>query len=245
MQTELIYLKDFTLLQYKSRIMGIEKSEDGRESLVLNETIFYPQGGGQPCDTGRIANDSGVFIVQEVRWLDGIVRHFGNFERGTFSIGEEVTLKVDSERRELHCRIHSAGHIVDFAIWRLSLSWIPGKGYHFPNGPYVEYEGSLEGVDKETLKKSIEDECSKIVQENLKMSLVFTTKDELGKYCKHVPTNFTNLAEGKPIRVVSFGDFGVPCGGTHISGTSEAGRMTIKAIKKSDSGGIKVSYNVE
>ena len=48
---------------------------------------------------------------------------------------------MNEEKRRLYARLHSAGHMLDIVVKNLKLGWIPGKGYHFPDGPYVEYNG--------------------------------------------------------------------------------------------------------
>ncbi len=239
--TELLYLEDFTKLSCEAEVAEVEVWETDRAIVMLDRTVFYPQGGGQPWDVGRITSGPKVFVVDEVRWSEGVVKHFGKFEKEAFVVGDSVTCVVDAERRKLHSRIHSAGHIVDFAVWRLGLAWVPGKGYHFPVGPYVEYAGNLDGVDKEQLKAEIERVCGEIVKESLPTKLIFPPKEDLGKYCRHIPEN---LPEGKPIRIVSFGDYGVPCGGTHISNTMEAVKVIIRKIKYKD-GVVQVGYAVE
>lgn len=50
-------------------------------------------------------------------------------------------MKVDEEKRRLYARVHSAGHLLDIAVNQLGYQWVPGKGYHFPTGAYVEYQG--------------------------------------------------------------------------------------------------------
>ena len=147
METKLLYLEDFTRLECDAKI--VERSqENGKEILILDATVFYPQGGGQPYDTGVIESASGRFLVEEVRFMDGAVRHIGHFEWGELVIGDTVQCHVDAERRLLHSRIHSAGHLVDLAVAELGLPWTPGKGYHFPQGPYVEYAGNLNEVTR-------------------------------------------------------------------------------------------------
>ena len=48
---------------------------------------------------------------------------------------------IDENKRRLYARLHSAGHLLDVAVSNIGLSWQPGKGYHFPDSPYVEYIG--------------------------------------------------------------------------------------------------------
>ncbi len=137
--TSLTYLEDMSLLALEAEVLAVEE-EEGKTVVVLDQTIFYPQGGGQPFDQGFIRSASAVFKVEEVRFVDGIVKHVGMFEQGNFSAGETVQCEVDAERRLLHARLHSAGHVVDLALLEFpNIHWKPGKGYHFPQGPYVEY----------------------------------------------------------------------------------------------------------
>jgi len=209
-------------------------------TIILDETIFYPQGGGQPYDQGFIESPSGKFKVEEVRFVDGIVRHIGSFESGSFKPGDKVTLNVNKERRLLNSKIHSAGHLVDLAVNALKLDWIPGKGFHFPEGPYVEYIGSLGNRDKEELKEKIEKLCNEFIQEHIKITSSFMDKENMKQVCSYIPEY---IPEGKPTRVVMFGEFGFPCGGTHINNLEEIEAITIPKIKTKGET-IRVSYRL-
>jgi Ser-tRNA(Ala) deacylase AlaX len=143
--TELRYLTDPYLFEEEARIRDIQDQEQG-QALILDRTIFHPQGGGQPADRGWIEGENGKFEVQDVGLNeDGEVLHFGGFVDGGFQNDENVELKIDAERRKLHAQLHTAGHILDHAVEKAGIEGLqPGKGFHFPDGPYVEYEGSLE-----------------------------------------------------------------------------------------------------
>ncbi|KAJ6844166.1 uncharacterized protein M6B38_291230 [Iris pallida] len=88
------------------------KAEDGRRALILDSTIFHPQGGGQPADAGFVAGStSGAkFVVDDVRSKDGLVLHYGHFENcqdgsgPSLKEGEEVSLHVDAQRRDFNSR---------------------------------------------------------------------------------------------------------------------------------------------
>lgn len=237
--TKLLYLEDFNLIECEASVLDTIE-EDGKTFLVLDQTCFYPQGGGQPYDQGVIQSSATKFNVTEVRFIEGIVRHIGNFENGIFSKDDKVNCSVGKERRDLNSRIHSAGHVVDMAVNNLGFSWIPGKGYHFPDGPYVEYKGSLEGQDVERLKSDLENKCNELINKSIETSLKFISKEEMTKVCHFVPDY---LPEGKPSRVVFFGDFGIPCGGTHVNNLSEIKKMTIRKVKQ-EGQNIKVGYDV-
>ena len=174
--TKLIYLENYELLDCKASVIGIANN-DNRTTVFLDQTIFYPQGGGQPYDKGTINSGSSKFVVEEVRFVDGIVHHIGKFENGNFSPNEAVECAVDKERRILDSKLHSAGHVVDYAVSKVKPNWVPVKGYHFPEGPYVEYEGTSDEADKEKLRSEIEEICNSILKENIKPKLLFINKN--------------------------------------------------------------------
>ena len=229
MLTELLYMKNMEQMQCSSKIIGSHQNE-GKNILMLDQTIFYPQGGGQPYDTGMIKSIDGhfVFQVQEVRFIEGVVHHIGIIENGELSVGMEVNCFIDEERRKLNTRLHSAGHLIDMALKEMSIDWIPGKGYHFPQGAYVEYSGNISNLDVENLKSEIGQKCNEIISRNIETKLVF---DE------------HKLQNGKSMRTVFYGEYGIPCGGTHVSNLKEIISIGIRKIKK-EKDAIRVSYSV-
>jgi len=238
--TTLTYLEDMNLLSLEAEVLAVEEDE-GKTTIVLNRTIFYPQGGGQPFDQGYIRSASETFKVEEVRFVDGLVRHIGMFEHGSFKAGDTVQCEVDAETRLLHARLHSAGHVVDLALLEFPhIHWKPGKGYHFPQGPYVEYAGEIEEAgDIEVFKKELEDKANEIVKRADTVSIRFMPKEEMYTVCHSVPDY---LPEGKPARVVMYGSAGIPCGGTHVSNLGTIGPITIRKVKK-EKDAIRVSYS--
>lgn len=238
--TKLLYLEDFTSLDCGAKVVDVVQ-DNHRGVVILDQTIFYPQGGGQPYDKGIIEGSAGKFVVEEVRFVDGVVRHIGRFGLGKFESGEAVRCTVDKERRLLHSRIHSAGHLVDMVVAGLLPTWTPDpRGYHFPEGPYVTYQGSVEGMDRENLKRQIEERCNEAITRGMPVTVRFMEKEEMTKFCRSVPDI---IPKDKPGRVVLFGEFGVPCGGTHVSNLSEIRNMTIRKIK-AEGQNIRVAYDV-
>lgn len=213
---------------------------DGRKYVILDRTLLYAQGGGQPADHGVIKSETAEFAVSDVRFADGLVYHYGEYISGALSSGNELQIIVEAERRQLHKRLHSGAHVLDMVVAEMNLPWVPGKGYHFPDGPYVEYTGSLEGWDAEELKTKIEQRCNEIIASDLPTSTRFVDREEMGRLCRFVPEH---LPEGKPTRVVLYGEFGVPCGGTHVAHLAEVGYENIRKIKH-EKGVVKVGYDI-
>ncbi len=103
---------------------------DHEFAVVLHATLFHPQGGGQPCDTGWIGESQVLRVVQEgpqiVHYVDRPVA------LGTAAIS------VDAQRRQLNARLHSAGHLIGhFAETR---GWTPIKAHHWPGESRVQFQ---------------------------------------------------------------------------------------------------------
>jgi alanyl-tRNA synthetase len=109
--------------------------------------------------------------VQHVSLEDGIVYHKGVFEFGSFFQGSTVTAQVDAELRALHNKNHTVGHLIDYALLNLGYSFVSGKAYHFPQGPYVEYEGILEQDVREKLQPQLEKAVNELVQQALPVTI--------------------------------------------------------------------------
>ena len=239
MNTNLLYLANLDSIHCAAHVVEIT-NDDTRVIIILDQTVFYPQGGGQPYDTGRIENSSGTFIVTEVRFVDGVVKHIGKFEHGFCAVGDAVQCKVTVDRRNLNTRLHSAGHLIDMAVAQLNLAWVPGKAFHFPEGAYVEYAGDLEGIDKEALLQNIQDVCKELIAANMQTTITFMNKEQMNTVCHFVSPY---IPDDKPGRVVMYGSFGIPCGGTHVKCSADVKDIQIRKIKM-EKGNIRVSYDV-
>jgi Ser-tRNA(Ala) deacylase AlaX len=230
--TQLTYLQNPDLFSANAKILEILKTENVVQ-IVLDQTIFYVQGGGQPSDTGIIKNMTAEFEVTKVfRDENGKILHSGNFTTGKFEIGQEAELIVDQAKRNLHSKIHSDGHLLDLAIQKSGLNWIPGKGFHFVVGSYVEYQipkNTSQDLNLEDLKNTIQAHFDELVNQKLPFKISF---DE------------TQTFHGEPLRKIKIGnEIECPCGGTHAKNTSELAGFKITKIKLK-SGIARVSYGL-
>jgi Ser-tRNA(Ala) deacylase AlaX len=239
MATKLLYMDDFGIVACEAIVTEIKNSEDGRTIVVLDQTCFYPRGGGQDWDTGKISASAMRYAVSEVRLDEGGVVHHYIVEDPKFEVGETVQCSVDHERRNVNTRLHSAGHVLDMATSSLRPNLIPAKGAHYPHMSFVEYEGIID--DPEELTKALQVKIDELLAQKITNTLKFVNLDELKTLCRHVPAN---LPSNKPIRVVLYGDFGVPCGGTHVKNLSDIGKLEITKVK-SKKGITKIGYRVD
>ncbi|XP_037410977.1 alanine--tRNA ligase-like isoform X2 [Triticum dicoccoides] len=187
--TRLAYFDDMWALRAPATVLSLHQEEGGRRAVVLDATIFHPQGGGQPADTGFIVSAAGAgarFLVEDVRVKDGVVLHYGRFEDAAgpeLSQGQSVRLEIDAERRKLNSRLHSAGHLLDSCMTNLGLHLEPGKGYHFPDGPSVEYKGVVPADQLQDKKIQLEKEANELISKGSKVLVSVFPYEEAAKLC--------------------------------------------------------------
>ncbi len=228
-QAELLCLENTYLFNCSATVLEIGKL-DGKEYVVLDRTVFYPQGGGQPSDIGVILTEKSGFAVSKCQIIEDKCYHFGGYVSGELTIGETVEVNIDAKKRRLNARIHTAGHILDIALTECGYKLEPTKGYHFPEGPYVEYTGKIESSPE--LIANIETTLMQLIAQQSKITY---------SYGEGTHSN------GKPNRILHIQNHpNCPCGGTHVQNLSEIGTIKIKKIKNNSSKGtVQISYCVE
>lgn len=241
--TLLTYLEQGTLLTGTARILALITLETGKHAVILDHTIFYPQGGGQPYDQGTIKSldASALFLVEEVRLKDGIVYHIGDMAAGTFEVQSTVIVEVNKERRLLNSKNHTAGHIIDCALYALGMRLEPASGYHYPEGAYVEYKGTMEEHERLALTKTVQEMVSVIIKNAVPISIKMVSFEALKQLVSFVPTY---ISKDKPSRVMIVEGYpAIPCGGTHLQNTKDVGNLVIEKIS-TKKGNLRISYSV-
>lgn len=261
-KTEPLYQKDGHLYSHTSPISSIQplsslpqeaqslfKPPPEGEPYILTtpSTIFHAQGGGQPSDTGTITADDATFHVHQVRKIDPAILHMGTFASPSLfeAKGEQGTQTIDQEKRILHSRIHTAGHVIGLAAAALKAegaidsSVVDGKASHYPGAAFVEFIGLIPG-DR---KAAIQAKTDELVAQDLPVKIHFWDEERARRECTGVLESFKQDDDG--VRVVEIGDAGsYPCGGTHVKTTKGCGRIVIRNIKR-QKGITKVSYEVQ
>ncbi|GMH18785.1 hypothetical protein Nepgr_020626 [Nepenthes gracilis] len=251
--TKLEYHDNMWKLHSRATVRSVFQGEDGRRALILDSTIFHPQGGGQPSDTGFITipdDPRFKFVVQDVRSRDDIVFHYGLLEDAEgceldqkLDNGKEIHLHVDELRRCLHSRLHSAGHLLDICIQNVGLGHFqPGKAYHFPNGPFVEYIGSIQQNELQSKREELESNANALISRGGKVSAVVLPYEEAAKLCGGQLPDY--IPKGSTPRIVKIGEYpGCPCGGTHVLDISDIKGIKVSQIR-TKKGTTKVFYSI-
>jgi len=238
MKTNLLYFEHPDLLVTKATLIDVGDDEFG-SYCICDQTIFYPQGGGQACDTGELTDETGKrFPVNFVSFINEQVRHYGPFETASLNLKSTVTLKADHLKRAENARGHTAGHLVHLVMEELEPGLQATKGHHFPKDAYIRFSGSTT-KDREKLIIEVNDTIKDYINKNMAVTAELLTKAELEQKVKNIPFD---LPEDKPLRVISIGNYAmVPCGGTHVKSLGELNQVEVTKIKHKK-GNTVVSY---
>ncbi|MGB3260699.1 alanyl-tRNA editing protein [Paenisporosarcina sp.] len=207
------YYQDAYCQKGKSIVVSQMKDESDRWYVTLEETLFYPTGGGQPHDTGTI-NEVEVLDVEEV---DGEIRHY--ISEQTLEVGEKVDFQIDWTRRFDFMQQHTGQHILTAAF--VELFGIQTTSFHLGK-ELVTIDLDVKNVTDEQLLE-VEKRANQIILDNRPIETKWVTKDELSNY----PLRKQVTVE-EDIRLVIIEDFEYNgCGGTHPSSTGQIGSLKI------------------
>lgn len=230
--TEALYLTDSTLTSATAQVVEV-----GELYLILDQTIFYPQGGGQPSDKGGIKSESGELNVKNVEYNGGKIKHVGTI-KGKFKVGQKLDLQIDWDLRHKHMQWHTAGHLVDLVVRDIYPALIPVRGMHgIGKKLFIEYEG-VQKLDAVKIKSLL----SKLVSSKPTIKTQFVTLSELKKMANWLPPK---LPTSKKLRILSIGaDYHIPDGGTQLKSGDPIWPITITQIEHTESSTL-VHYLVE
>jgi len=205
-------------------------------SIILDQTVFYPESGGQPGDKGEVIGQYGTAKIEYTRMMMGEIIHQGKIE-GVLKRGEKVIAKIDWNWRYKYMKIHSAGHLIHDVLMTLVSSLKPIKGSHGSKA-YLEYEGTMDVILKDKLSELVKE----AVENDLPVITKEATYDELIKECQFVPPN---LPKDKTLRMIRIGNYkAMPDGGVQVKNTEEIGAVNITDIVSFNEKTI-IKYRVE
>lgn len=226
--TDACYLREFD-----ARI-----TDRGPDFVVLDRTLFYAEGGGQPYDTGSLRWEGGESRVHRVTKEKGVVKHYVD----AMPAGDDVHGGVDWDRRYAHMRYHTSQHLMSGIVWKIYGARTVGNQL-YADRARVDFQPVTFG--DEDLRR-IEAECNRAIEEALPVTIAeedrVKIENEIGdrSLVDLIPKHI------KRLRVVRVGDRDyTPCGGTHLKNTSEIGRVRIKERRSKGKEIDRVAYVLE
>jgi alanyl-tRNA synthetase len=190
--------------------------------LILERTPFYPEGGGQLGDSGRIISKSGaMFLVRDTQKNGGLIVHTGDLISGSMSRHEIVNCEVDRERRERLTRHHSATHLLNASLRKILGPHVMQTG-SLVSPDYLRFDFSHSGrIEPETLNRIERD----VVNAIEKSASVVAELLPIEKAKETGAVAAFGEKYGETVRVVGFGESGELsrefCGGCHVKNTGD------------------------
>jgi len=207
------------LLRNGEQVVALELGQEGE--VVLAQTPFYAEAGGQVGDTGSVQAQEGSFEVSDTQKpLDGLIVHRGRVTQGRLSVGANVEAQVDHERREAIRRHHSATHLLHYALRKTLGPQATQKGSRVgPESLRFDYASANPLSDVQV--QQIEDYVNEKIWANAPI------ETEVLSYQQAKQKGAIGLFEekyGDVVRMLRMTDDSIElCGGTHASRTGDLG----------------------
>jgi misacylated tRNA(Ala) deacylase len=222
--TDELFREDATLTQCEARIVALEA-----EGVVLDRSVFYPQGGGQAGDTGvlRLADGRELAVIdtrKSKQHAGGVLHLLAPDALAQAAVGAAVSAQIDGARRQAHRRFHTATHLL------CALVPHPVDGCSItPTYARLDFH-MAEPLDKETLTAGI----ARLVSEAHAVSHRWISEAELDANPGLVRSMSVQPPRGLGrVRVLEIEGVDLqPCGGTHVGNTREVGAVVVTKIEK-------------
>jgi len=229
-----------------SEVLAVIPLDEAQYSLVLTETPFYPERGGQKGDQGLIKAEGFEFEVTETKIDEtGFIHHIGKFRKGEAGAcpcmpapvrtrpglkageGSSVTLEVDYQRRQQTAANHTATHLLHSALRQVLGKEVKQAG-SLVTPENLRFDFLYSGEIEEVNLKQVEKLVTEVICRNLK---VVKEEKDLREAVEEGATALFTEKYGEKVRVITVGDFSKEvCGGTHLGSTGNIGSFVITGV---------------
>jgi misacylated tRNA(Ala) deacylase len=224
--TKNLYQTDSYLKEFDATVISIDEENRGIE---LDQSAFYPGGGGQPADKGTITFADTALPVKRAKRSGSHIYHFVMGEEALPQVGEIVHGKIDWERRYKLMRTHTAMHVLCGVIFR-------DYGASVTGGDMEPLKGRMD-FEFETMRKELVADIEKAVNEEIakdhSVRVSILPREEAFKIPDLIRTKINLLPGGiQEVRVVELVGLDLQAdGGTHVNSTAEVGSMKVVNYK--------------
>lgn len=215
MGTRRLYYENVYIKEFDAEVLQCREGKNGYE-IILDESAFYPEGGGQPCDTGSLGDAE----VKDVQEKDGELIHYTD---KALEEGDKVHGKINWERRFDLMQQHSGEHMVSGLVHEKY--GYNNVGFHMGSDVItIDFSGVL---DEEQLQE-IEDRVNEKIWENAPVQITYPSGEEL----ENIPYRSKKELTGQ-VRIVEFPGTDIcACCGTHVTHTGEIGAVKFLSVVK-------------
>lgn len=220
--TDELFRDDAYLKECEATVVAIH---DG--GIVLDRTVFYYTGGGQPGDTGTLRNGGGVVVdICDTRKDrdSGVYLHVPAEGAAPLTVGDKVTATLDWQRRHRHMRMHTCMHllcsVIDGGVTGGSIGQSKGR---------IDFDLAALDMDKEAIAAAI----NQRIDQNISVTASWISDQEMAANMDMVRTMSVKPPSGQGrVRLINIDGVDLqPCGGTHVKSTGEIGQIRVGKIE--------------
>ena len=223
--TKALFLIDSYLKETQAKVVSVK---DGKY-VILNQTIFYSKGGGQPYDTGKIIKGKEIYNVVYVGKFSGEISH--EVDHAGLQAGDEVTCFLNWDRRYKLMRSHTAAHVLASLLNKETGALITGNQLE---EDHVRFDFSLEKFDRELLEEYLE-KANKLFGTDVAVKWYELPREEAMKISGIVKMASAFPPDLPVLRIVEITGVDKQAdGGTHVRNLKEIGK--IELIKTENKG---------
>jgi len=233
--TRALYLEDSYLKECDATVVSVK---DGRY-VILDQTIFYPKGGGQPWDTGKIIKGDEVYSVVYVGKFSGEVSH--EVDKTGLKEGDKVRCVLNWERRYKLMRSHTSAHVFASLLCNGTGALVTGNQIEEDQ---IRFDFSLEKFEREVLNEYI-DKANELFRKDILLKWYDLPREEALK----IP-GVIKMAEAFPpdvpsLRIVEIVDVDKQAdGGTHVKNLREVGEIKLLKAENKGKNNRRVYYSL-
>lgn len=204
------------------KVQSLKQGEKGE--IILDQTPFYGESGGQVGDTGKIICRDVACNVSDTQKHEGLFLHYVEIKSSEIKVGEKVNCEIDSAKRSRTRHHHSVTHLMHSALRKIYGSSLQQAGSEV-NHERTRFDFTLDRAMTEDEKKKIEEMVNNWIQKKLPVQIKEMSFNEA---MQTGALAFFGDKYGDHVRVIQMGDASIElCGGTHVKNTSEIGSFKI------------------
>ena len=233
---EILCYSDSYLRECKSKVQDLND-----HGVILDQTVFYPGGGGQPSDHGKLIWEKSEYLVKGLKRIDGQIVHLIDGDKP--EINSEVLSIIDWNKRYKLMRTHTALHILCGVIWRDYSASVTG-GDMKPLSGRMDFELEEMSVD---FSKEVEEKINAEVSKKRDIKVYQLPREEAFQIPDLIRTKINLLPEGiKFVRIVDIKGLDLQAdGGTHVNNTSEVGYIKMTGHESKGKSNKRLRIEVE
>ena len=231
-----LYMTDSYLKEFEAVVESVRDDK----FVILNETAFYPQGGGQPFDTGVMKNNDDDYPVIFVGKFEGRISH--EVSKPGLKVGDLVSCKIDWGRRYRLMRMHTSAHIIDAILYQESGALCTGNQLGLDKS---RIDFSLDTLDREKIQQYV-DIANEWVQKAVDVKIYSLPREDALKIPGIVKLASAMPPEVRELRIVEIPGIDLQAdGGTQVKNTSEIGKISLVSVENKGKNNRRMYFTLD